>query len=282
MTATATTTFGAELTPPVVPGGGYRPARFADALRSEWTKARTVPSTWWALVAAVVLGVGLGALISALAAHQYAKGLASARVSWDPTSVSAAGLSIAQLAIGVLGVLIVTSEYSSGAIRGGLTAVPRRGRFLAAKAVVVAGLTFVAVEVTAFTAFFIGQALISGHAPTASLGETDVLRALVGCGLEGALIGLFGLALGGLVRNAAGAITVLVAVLWVLPGVAAALPASIQHPVEKFWPTQAGGQVTDVIRQANTLPAWAGFGVMFLFVAIALSAAFFTLNRRDA
>jgi hypothetical protein len=77
-------------------------------------------------------------------------------------------------------------------------------------------------------------------------------------------------------------VTGLVAVLWVLPGVAAALPASIQHPVEKFWPTQAGGQVTEVIRQANTLPALAGFGVMFLFVAIALSAAFFTVDRRDA
>jgi hypothetical protein len=89
------------------------------------------------------------------------------------------------------------------------------------------------VEITAFAAFFIGQALISGHAPTADLGRSGVLRALVGCGLDAALIGLFGLALGVLIRSAAGAITILVAVLFVLPSIALALPTSVQHPVEE-------------------------------------------------
>jgi ABC-2 type transport system permease protein len=279
----AVTGTAADLVSPDVPAGrGYRVPGFADTLRSEWTKARTVPSTLWTLAAAVLLGVGLGALISALSSRQYAKGLADVRRLWDPTSISSSGLGIAQLAIGVLGVLIVTSEYSTGAIRSGLTAVPRRGRFLAAKAAVVAALTFATVEITAFAAFFLGQALISGHAPTADLGQSGVLRALIGCGLDGALIGLFGLALGALVRNAAGAISVLVAVFFVLPAIAQALPASIKNPVEEFWPTQAGQQVTDVVRQAHTLAPWAGFAVMCLFVAIALSAAFFTLDRRDA
>ncbi|HEV2634953.1 MAG TPA: ABC transporter permease subunit [Actinocrinis sp.] len=278
----AAATVAADLVPPGGPGGGYRVPGFADTLRSEWTKARTVPSTLWTLAAAVVLGVGLGALISALSSRQYAKGLADVRRLWDPTSISGSGLAIAQLAIGVLGVLIVTSEYSTGAIRSGLTAVPRRGRFLAAKAAVVAALTFVTVQVTAFAAFFLGQALISGHAPTAGLGQSGVLRALVGCGLDGALIGLFGLALGALVRNAAGAISVLVAVFFVLPAIAQALPASVRNPVEEFWPTQAGQQVTEVVRQAHTLSPWAGFAVMCLFVAIVLSAAFLVLDRRDA
>src|ERR1700733_10502035 len=135
----------------------FRSATFADVLRSEWTKARTVPSTLWTLVMAAVLGIGLGALISALAANHYAKSSASARLLWDPTSVSADGLSIAQLAIGVLGVLLITSEYSTGAIGSTLAAVPRRERLLAGKAVVVLALVFVVIEIIAFAAFFIGQ-----------------------------------------------------------------------------------------------------------------------------
>jgi ABC-2 type transport system permease protein len=260
----------------------FRAAGFTDVLRSEWTKARTVPSTMWTLIAATVLGIGLGALISALAAHAYAKSSVSDKLTWDPTSISGAGFSIAQLAIGVLGVLLITSEYSTGAIGSSLAAVPRRGRLLGAKAVVLAVLIFVVAEMLAFVAFFIGQALISGHAPTATLGDPGVLRALVGSGLYGAVLALLGLALGGIIRNAAGAIAVLVAILFVLPGIAAALPASIEHKVQEFWPTGAGQQITAVVRTSNTLSPWAGFGVFVLFVAIMSAIAFSMLNRRDA
>jgi hypothetical protein len=151
-----------------------------------------------------------------------------------------------------------------------------------AKSIVIVVLSFVVVEVLAFVAFFIGQALISGHAPTATLGQTGVVRALIGAGLYGALLGMMGLALGTLIRNAAGAIAVLVAILFVLPGIAAALPASIEHTVQEYWPTQAGGQVTTVVHTANTLSPWAGFGVFLLFVAVISGVAFTLLNRRDA
>ncbi len=267
---------------PAVIRPAYRAASFADVLRCEWTKIRAVPSTWWTLTAAVIIGIGLGALASALSAHQYAKESVASRALWDPTSVSGAGLEIAQLAIGVLGVMIITSEYSTGAIRTSLAAVPRRGRLLAAKAVVLAGMTFAVSVVAAFAAFFVGQALISGRAPAASLGQPHVLRALIGCGLYGALIGLLGLALGAVLRHAAAAIAVLVAVLFVLPAIAAELPSSAEHAVEKYWPTQAGQQVTVVVRAGHTLSPWAGIALLGLFVAIASSAAFFMLNRRDA
>ena len=178
-------------------------------------------------------------------------------MTWDPTSISGAGMSIAQLAIGILGVMLITSEYSSRAIASSLSAVPRRGRLLGAKAVVMTVMAFVVVEVVTFTAFFIGQALMSGHAPTANLGDPGVLRALFGAGLYGALLGLLGLALGTILRHAAGAIAVLVALLFVLPGIAAALPASIEHTVQEFWPTQAGQQVTTVVRTSHTLSPWA-------------------------
>jgi ABC-2 type transport system permease protein len=261
---------------------GYRAATYTDVLRSEWTKTRTVATTGWTLLAGVVIGLGLGALISALAARQYADDTPGVRAMWDPTSISGAGLSIAQLAIGVLGVLVITSEYATGAIRGGLTAVPRRGRFLAAKAVVVAGLTVLTAGFIAMVSFFIGQALISGHAPTASLGQPHVLRAVLGCGLYGMLVGLLGLALGALLRHAAAAVTVLVALLYVLPGIAVALPTSVERPVLKFWPTQAGQQVANVVPGPYALSPWAGFGVMCAFVALVLAAAHLSLRRRDA
>ncbi len=109
-----------------------------------------------------------------------------------------------------------------------------------------------------------------------------MLRALIGCGLYGAVIGLLGLALGAIFRHAAGAIAVLVAVLYVLPGIVAALPASIEHTVEEFWPTQAGQEVTVVVRGAHTLSAWTGFGVFLIFVGAVLLLAFVFMTRRDA
>jgi hypothetical protein len=260
----------------------YRSAGFADVLRSEWTKVRSVPSTLWTLLVAIVLGIGLSALFSGLAAHAYKTGSHSARTGWDPTGVSTSGLAIAQLAIGVLGALAISSEYSTHAIRTSLTAVPRRGRFLSAKATVIAALAFVVGEVMSFIAFFIGQALISGSAPTAGLGDPNALRAVLGSGLYLTVVGLLGVGLGALLRSAAGAITALVAMLYVLPGLAHALPTSIQNTVTKYWPTNAGQQITSVVRGDHTLPAWPGFGVMCLFVAIVITAAALRLNRRDA
>jgi ABC-2 type transport system permease protein len=259
-----------------------RAASFTDVLRSEWTKTRSVSSTFWTLGVAIGLGIGLGALISALSSRHYSKDTLVTRLLWDPTSISCAGLSIAQLAIGVLGIMLITTEYSTRAIAPSLAAVPRRGRYLAAKATITLGVTLVVSVVTAFAAFFIGQALISGHAPTADLGQPHVLRALIGCCLYGALIGLLGLALGTLLRSAAGAIAVLVAILFVLPAIAAALPSNIEHTVEKFWPTQAGQQITNVVRPAHALPPWAGLGVMIGFVAVVFAAAYVALDRRDA
>lgn len=260
----------------------YRFPSFLDVLHAEWTKVRSVPSTLWTLLAATVLGIGLSALFSGLAAHAYKTGNHDVRLHWDPTSTSTSGLGVAQLAIGVLGALVIASEYSTGSIRASLAAVPRRGRFLAAKASVIAALAFVTGEVMAFVAFFLGQALISGNAPTASLGDPHVLRAVFGSGLYVTLIGLLGVGLGSVLRSAAGAISALVALVYVLPGLTAALPSSIEHVVTKFWPTQAGQQITSVVRGSNTLPPWLGLGVMVLFTAIVLSLALIRLERRDA
>ena len=260
----------------------FRAATFGDVLRSEWTKLRSLRSAFWALTVTVVLGVGLGAVISAAAAHGYANGSVSEKLSWDPTGVSLAGVAIAELAIAVLGVLCISSEYSSGMIRTSLIAVPKRGRVLAAKSLVFAVVTFVVSEAVSFTAFFVGQTLISGHAPHATLGDPGVARAVAGAGLYLTALAVLSVAAGTLLRRPAAAIACMVAVLLVLPGIAQALPDSWRNRVTEFWPTQAGSQLTSVHHSAHTLQPWPGFGVMCLFVAIVYAFAWTLLARRDA
>jgi ABC-2 type transport system permease protein len=260
----------------------FRASTFGDVLRSEWTKLRSVRSTFWALTATVVLGVGLGAVISAATAHGYAKSSVSGKLSWDPTAVSLDGIGIATLAIAVLGVLCISSKYSSGMIRTSLIAVPKRGRVLAAKSLVFAAGTFVLGEATSFTAFFAGQALISGHAPHAALGDPGVARAVVGAGLALTALAVLSVAAGTLLRHPAAAIAAMMAVLFVLPAIAQALPDSWRNPVTEFWPTQAGSQLTSVHHSAHSLQPWLGFGVMCLFVAIVYAIAWTLLDRRDA
>ena len=182
----------------------------------------------------------------------------------------------------MLGVLFVSSEYSSGMIRTSLTAVPKRGRVLAAKALVFAVVTFVVGEVTCFAAFFVGQALISGHAPHAALGDPGVARAVVGGGLYLAALAVLSVAAGALLRHPAAGIACTMAVVLVLPLIAQALPDSWRNPVTEFWPTQAGSQLTSVHIAAHSLQPWPGFGVMCLFVAIVYAIAWTLLDRRDA
>jgi ABC-2 type transport system permease protein len=260
----------------------FRASTFADVLRSEWTKLRSVRSTFWALTVTVVLGIALGAVISAVTAHGYARFSVSGKLSWDPAGVSLAGVAIAQLAIAVLGVLCISSEYSSGMIRASLIAVPKRGRVLAAKSLVFAGVTFVVGEVTSFVAFFAGQALISGHAPHAALGDPGVARAVLGGGLYLTALAVLSVAAGALLRHPAAAIAAMMAVVLVLPLIAQGLPDSWRNPVTEFWPTQAGSQLTSVYHSAHTLQPWPGFGVMCLFAAIVYAIAWTLLDRRDA
>jgi len=256
----------------------HLPARFSDALLSEWTKIRTLRSTFFTLATTVALVVGLGALISYVSAAHYS----SQDGPWDPTTMSLSGLVIGQLTIAVLGVLAITAEYSTGMIRTSLAAVPRRGRLLSAKAAVFGAVAVATGELVSWAAFFVGQLLISGHEPTASLNQPDVARAVTGGGLYVALIGLMAVATGTILRHTAAAITAVIAVLFVLPGVLEALPTSWRLPVEKYWPTRAGEQILVVTRDANTLPAWVGFGELALFVAALFALAYVLLGRRDA
>jgi ABC-2 type transport system permease protein len=257
-----------------------RPATFADALRSEWVKLTTVRSTWITLLVSLLLGVGLGTLISYLSGSHYAS--RDLGQVWDPTEVSFRALAIAQLALAILGVLVMTSEYGTGMIRTSLTATPRRGRFLASKATVFFVVALVVGEITAFAAFLLGQLVIGSNAPHTDLGAHDVLRAVIGAGLYLALVALLGTGVGALVRNTAAGISAMVALLFVLPGVVQALPASWSNALTEWWPTLAGSQIYTLHRDAHTLAAWSGLGVLVVFTGIVLAGARWAIGRRDA
>lgn len=258
-----------------------RPARFVDVARSEWVKLTSVRSTWITLLVTVVLGVGLGALISHLAASRYLTDRIL-HATWDPTEVSFRALTIAQLAIAVLGTLVITAEYGTGLIRTTIAAVPRRGRLLFAKATVFGAVALVTGEVTAFAAFFLGQAAMGSSAPHAALSQPGVLRAVAGAGLYLAVIGLLAVAVGAALRNTAAGISAMVALLFVLPGVVQALPASWSVPITKWWPTQAGSQIYAVQRGAHTLAAWPGFAVLVVFTVLVFALARWVIGWRDA
>ena len=259
----------------------FGPATFAEVVRSEWTKLRTVRSTYWCLIVAAVLGIGLGALISALSANHYASD-PTLHFRWNPTDRSLVSLHIAQLAFAVLGSMVVTGEYSTGMIRTSLAAVPNRRRLLLAKSLVFGVVVLVAGEIISFVTFLVGQVLFSGKAPTATLGQHDVLRAVIGSGLFLAALALLGSALGWLLRSVAAAIGVGVAILLVLPGIANALPNSWNQPIQEYWPTNAGQQVATVVRDSHTLAAWPGFALMVGFVLVVFVAATYLLEQRDA
>jgi ABC-type transport system involved in multi-copper enzyme maturation permease subunit len=264
-----------------VPARAQPGSSFVDVLRSEWLKFRSVRSTYWTLLVVAALGIGLSALISLAASTHYKNASASDRLKWDPTSISTSGFSLAQLAIGVLGVLIISSEFSTGSIQTTLAAVPKRYPMLTAKGVVFGLVALVVGEIVAFVAFFIGQAIIHANAPSVSLGDPDVLRAVIGAGLYVAVLAVLALAIGTIVRSAAAGIAILVALLYVLPGIAAALPGNLEHSVEKYWPTQAGAQIGSVYRAGHTLSPWLGWGWMCLFTAIVMAVAVGLLRTRD-
>jgi ABC-type transport system involved in multi-copper enzyme maturation permease subunit len=255
---------------------------FPDVLGSEWTKLRTVRSTYWTLLAAAVAMIGLSVVVCAVYVAQYAGVSLKDRATFDPITSSLAGGFLAQLAIAVLGVLVVTSEYSSGMIRATFAAVPQRLTILAGKATVFAGVTFVVSTVACFIAFFVGQAILSAKGIGVSLGAPDALRIVVGTGLYLAVLGLLALGLGTIIRRTAGAIALVFGLIFVLPSLALLLPSSMDA-IQKFLPSNAGqALIGGGSRGTSELSPWLGFGVFCLYAVAALVIAGATLVRRDA
>jgi hypothetical protein len=262
----------------------YRPS---GVLRSEWTKIRSVRSTTWTLVATIVITIGIGILATAAEAGNYAHFGPVDRLIWDPTSLSLVGIVFGQLALGILGVLVMSAEYGTGTIRSTLAAVPNRPLFLAAKAGVFAAVAFIVGEIVSFSAFFIGQLILSGSAPHATLGQAGVLRAVAGGGLYLAVLGLLALGLASIIRHTAGAISAFVGVLLIIPLITAALPSSIRNVIGRYEPANIGSAMTTVNTHVlsgsiPTFSPWVGLAVLGGYAAVALGIGGWMLVRRDA
>lgn len=255
-------------------------------LASEWTKVRSVRSTYWCLVVAIILGIGLSAATAAGTAHAYADMDVSDRLTFDPTQFSLNGLFFAQLPFGVFAVLVITAEYSTGLIRTTLSAVPQRGYVLAAKAILSALIATTLAVATAFVCFSLGQLIFrhgpGGDVPYATLSQPGVLRAVIGSGLYIGGLVLLALAIGAIVRHTAGAITAVVALVFILPIVLQLLPDSWQHHFVRFLPAEAGSAIISVVHQGpNNLAPWSGFGVFLVWVAALFAIGWTLLRRRD-
>jgi len=254
---------------------------FANLLRSEWTKLRSVRSTYWTAGLALLASIALSVIVCARTAYNINRGQQSLD-GFDPTLTSLDGLYIAQVAIGVLGVLTISGEYGTGMIRATLSAVPQRRAMLAAKGLVFAVVTLIIGEAMSFTAFGIGQAFL-GHAHAGvSLSNSNALRATIGGGLYLTTVGLLGFGLGAAIRHTAGALSAFFGTLFALTVVTDLLPTSWRNDVINYLPANAGSQIITVIHTSGALAPWTGLGVLALYGVAAISAATVLTTRRDA
>jgi ABC-2 type transport system permease protein len=255
----------------------------ARVVRSEWMKFRSLRSTLYTLLAAVALTVGIGALFSAVTASQYHTFSAADKAAFSPISTSLTGISFAVVAFGVLGVLLMSGEYSTGMIRSSLTAVPRRLPVLWAKLAVFAGVIFSVSLAASFVSFFVGQALLSSHHLGVAITAPDALRSVIGAALYVTVAGMIGIALGALLRNTAAGISTFTAAFFVIPPLTGLLPASVSDHLAQYLPSNAGevlwGGTHGV---ANPLSPWTGFAVLCGYAVILIAAAAWRLRRADA
>jgi ABC-type transport system involved in multi-copper enzyme maturation permease subunit len=251
-------------------------------LNSEWIKLRTLRSTFWSLFAATVATIGLGLLFS----WGFAGRLADRRI--DGAAVLAVTVPlrpyvIAQLAIGVLGVMVITGEYSTGMIRATLSAVPSRLPVLWAKAAVFGMIVLVLMEVVSFLTFLGGQAILSSQHVQATLATPQALRIVSGLGLYLTVVGLLGTALGTIIRSTAGAIAALFGIMLVLPILGEVLNlTSWGKDITPYLPANAGGDLLTNRPDPGSLGPWTGFGVFVLYMVVAMAVAAYLLKRRDA
>jgi ABC-2 type transport system permease protein len=275
------------MTPMTEPEAPVVPAYHADqrvtqlrVLRSEWTKLRSLPSAAWSLLTAAVLIVGFGVLYTLVRAARPPHG-AAAVAAFDPTSVSLSGVQLAQLATGVLGVLLITGEFATGQVRTTFAAVPRRLPVLRGKAVVFALTTLTLCVPATFAAFLVGQSILSHAHLGTTLSQPGTARAVLGGALYLTATGLLGLGLGALLRNTAAGIAALFGALFALQLVAGFLPGTWSDQVTKYLPAPAGQAITLARPDPASLGPWAGFGVLCLYAAIVLGLAAWQLRRRD-
>lgn len=252
-------------------------------LRSEWTKFRSLKSTVWTLLVAIVLMVGLAATFAAVSASMYDDFNAGERADWSAVGTSLSGMTFAQLAIGVLGVLMITGEYSTGMIRASLTVVPHRLPVLWGKLGVFAAVVLTLSLAMTFTSFYVAQGLLSSEDLDVSLSSDGALRSVVGAAVFLTLVGIIAIAVGTLVRSTAGGVSTVLAVFFVLPPLTQLLPESWTSAFVQYLPSNAGGAIYDATEGVeNPLSPGAGLATVCAYAVVLVAAAAWRLRQADA
>ncbi|OHV30899.1 MULTISPECIES: ABC transporter permease [Pseudofrankia] len=279
MTATIASRRGAAAVPDAA-----RVAGFGDLCRAEWTKIRTVRSTGWSLFAMAVISLGFTVFASAALMSSWPTLDAATKERFTSDNVAVIlqpGATFGQLAVGVLGVLLMASEYATGMIRASVLATPRRTPILAAKAVVFGGLLFLVAEAVAVAAFLVGSAITSEHAST-SIGDATTVRAILAFGVFMALTGLIALAIGAIVQHPAAGIGAMASLQYVAPLVLSLLPGSFAEHLVAALPVTSGLVVMSNGHDVNDVyPPLACLGILVVWTAVLLATGFVSVKRRD-
>jgi ABC-type transport system involved in multi-copper enzyme maturation permease subunit len=259
-----------------------RDVTFGSIVRSEWLKFRSVRSSITGVVVTFVLTIGLAALITSVIRTHWSTTSLASKATFDPVSSSLVGVILAEFAVGVIGALFVTSEYSSGSMRTTLTAVPKRIELTLAKLFVLVVSMLVVGEVACFASFLLGQSIYSGVVPTASLSNGPTLHAVIMAGVYLTLLATLAFGLGLIIRHSAATISVFVGILLILPLIFAFFPQSWRNAGQKYLPSELGRAMTSPSAVSHDFGAWTALILMVVYVVVIAAIGAVLFNRRDA
>ena len=249
---------------------------------SEWTKLRSVRSTRWSLLIGAVLTIGFPLLFAAVTSSRWGHMSPSERANRNPLDIALAGVNVSQLAIAVLGVLVITAEYSTGMIRASFTAVPKRLPVLWAKLGVFSVVAFVLSLPAVLIAFFASQAILSRHQILQiSFFHAGVARSVIGGAVYLMLVGAFAMALGASIRNTAGGISAFAAIFFVIPPLLNVLPSSWNNAINPYLPSEAARSIFSLTHGAHSLAPGPGAALFVGYTLLAIAIAAVLLVRRD-
>jgi ABC-type transport system involved in multi-copper enzyme maturation permease subunit len=261
----------------------HRPG-FTDLLRSEWTKFRSLRSTWWSLAVTVVVSLGISILATSLVTASYHTLDASTLAQFHDDTIGLflqPGQQFGQLFVVVLGVMLIASEFSTGMIRSTVLAAPRRLSALAAKAVVLSAVVFVLSEAIAWISFFVGSSIAHKY-QVVTLSTPGMLRAILGFGVVMVLAGLVALAIGTLVRHTAAAMAIGLGAFLVAPVLVSLIPGSAGEHIDNALPSQAAQIVMDrTVQPGVPYTQLEALGIVVAWAAVMLTLAFVSFKKRD-